>query len=104
MERRVLVKAGVLRHIRRPFFHDLPSFILFFLLNVEGVDLALGEYLSFVVVALISGSYETDYVFSEDNDGDGAVFFVVAGSNTDVVVNGVQEGFSSLSAYQAVIN
>ena len=104
MERWVLVEAGILWHIRRPFFHDLPSFVLFFLLNVEGVNLALGESLSSVVAALVTGSNQTDDVFSEDYDSDGAIFFVVAGSDTDVVVNGVKEGFSTLSAHQAVVN
>jgi hypothetical protein len=59
----------------------------------------LGQSLSLVVIALISRGNQTDDIFSENYDSDGAVFFVVAGSDTDIVVNRVEESFSSFSAH-----
>lgn len=104
MERGVLIEAGILGVVRRPFLHDLSFLILFFLLNVEGIHLALGESLSLVVIALISRSYEADDIFGQNDNSDSAVFLMIACSDTDVIVNGIEKGFSAFSADETIVN
>lgn len=82
----------------------MPSFVLLFLLNVKSVCLALRQSLALVVNALISRCHQTYDIFGQDDDSDSTVFFMIARSDTDVIVNWIEKSFSSFSAHKAVVN